>query len=292
MPPRKPLPNDLLGAHCSTQGGVHTAFERAAIIGATAIQIFTKNNNQWRAKPIDEKQQALWLDAWKASKVKQVMVHDSYLINLASPNPELAERSFEGFIEEIRRCHLLGIQVLNFHPGAHVGSGEETGIACIADALNRAHDATHDCNDVISTLELTAGQGSSIGHRFEQIRAIMDRVENKSRIGSCIDTAHIFAAGYDLRDKKSYAATMKHFDAIIGFDSLKLFHINDSKKDLGTRVDRHEHIGKGFIGKECFRLLMNDRRFKTIPKVLETPKGPELKEDVVNIKLLRSLVKK
>ena len=254
--------------------------------------LFRSNNNQWRAKPIDEKEQTLWFDAWKASKVKQVVVHDSYLINLASPNPELAERSYEGFIEEIRRCHLLGIKVLNFHPGAHVGSGEETGIASIADALNRAHIATRDCDDVISTLELTAGQGSSIGHRFEHIRAIMDRVENKSRIGACIDTAHIFAAGYDLRDKKSYSATMKHFDAIIGFDSLKLFHVNDSKKDLGTRVDRHEHIGKGFIGNECFRLLMNDRRFKNIPKVLETPKGPELREDVVNMKLLRSMVAK
>jgi deoxyribonuclease-4 len=284
--------NDLLGAHCSVAGGVYTAFERAEKIGATAMQIFSKNNNQWKGKRLTDEDREAWFAAWKASKVKEVVVHDSYLINLGSQDKSLYERSYDAFVDEIHRCHELAINVLNFHPGAHTGAGEEFSIAKIAEALNRAHDATKDCNEVISTMELTAGQGSSIGYSFEHIRAIMDKAENKKRIGVCIDTCHIFAAGYDIREKKSYTHTMKLFDEIIGFDNLKLVHMNDSKKDIGSHVDRHEHIGKGFIGKEAFRLLMNDKRFKKIPKVLETPKGEDLKDDIVNLKLLRSFVKK
>lgn len=280
----------LLGAHCSTAGGLHTAFERAERIGATAIQVFTKNNNQWRAKEITDDDRTRWFDAWRASGVKSVTAHDSYLINLASPQPDLYARSYHAFVEEIRRCHLLGIRVLNFHPGAHTGSGEEAGLALVADALNRAHDETADCPDVISTIECTAGQGTSLGNRFEHLRAIIDRVENSDRVGVCIDTAHVFAAGYDLRDRRAYMATMKLFDEIVGRKRLQLFHLNDSKRDLGSCVDRHEHIGKGFIGKECFRLIMNDTRFSRIPKVLETPKSADLKEDIVNLRLLRRLI--
>ncbi len=280
----------LLGAHCSTAGGVATAFERAERIGATAIQIFTKNNNQWNAKGISDETVAAWRAAWKSSGVKSVVAHDSYLINLASPVDALFDRSYRAFVDEIRRCHALGIRVLNFHPGAHTGAGEEAGIARVAEALNRAHEETRECADVVSTIECTAGQGTSLGHRFEHLRAIMDRVDDQTRVGACIDTQHIFAAGYDLRDRAAYNATMKSFDAIVGIKNLMLIHLNDSKRELGARVDRHEHIGKGFIGKEAFRLIMNDRRLAKIPKVLETPKGAELKEDVVNLRVLRKLI--
>ena len=282
----------LLGAHCSTAGGLVTAFERAARIGATAIQIFTKNNNQWNAKGITDETRAAWREAWRASTVKSIVAHDSYLINLASPVDVLFERSYHAFVDEIRRCHALGIRVLNFHPGAHTGSGEEAAIARVAEALNRAHDETNECGDVVSTIECTAGQGTSLGHRFEHLRAIMDRVEDRTRVGACIDTQHVFAAGYDLRDKAAYTATMKSFDAIVGITNLLLIHLNDSKRELGTRVDRHEHIGKGFIGKEAFRLIMNDRRLAKIPKVLETPKGADLKEDIVNLRVLRKMIER
>ncbi|HZV11645.1 MAG TPA: deoxyribonuclease IV, partial [Candidatus Kapabacteria bacterium] len=223
--------NDLLGAHCSVAGGVYTAFERAKKINATAIQIFSKNNNQWKGKKLTDEDREAWFAAWKASQVKEVVVHDSYLINLGSPDKNLYERSYDAFVDEIHRSHELDIRVLNFHPGAHTGAGEEFSIAQIAEALNRAHNATKDCDEVISTMELTAGQGSSIGYSFEHIRAIMDKVENKKRVGVCIDTCHIFAAGYDIREKKSYTDTMKLFDEIIGFENLKLVHMNDSKKD-------------------------------------------------------------
>ncbi len=282
-------PNELLGAHCSTAGGLPTAFERAQSIGATAIQVFSKNNNQWRDAGIADETLAAWHAAWKKSGVRAVAVHDSYLINLATPNADLFERSVNAFIAEIRRCHQLGVHVLNFHPGGHMGTGEEAGVRRVVEALNRAHGETPDCGEVISTIECTAGMGSSIGHRFEHLRDIIAGVRDQRRIGTCIDTAHVFAAGYDLRTPQAYADTMLTFCEIVGVTTLKLIHLNDSKRDIGSRVDRHEHIGKGFIGREGFRALMNDARLDAIPKVLETPKGKDQKEDKVNLRVLRGM---
>jgi deoxyribonuclease-4 len=219
-----------------------------------------------------------------------IVSHDSYLINLASQSDELLEKSRKAFVDELQRCETLGIPYLNFHPGGHGGAGEEEGIKIIAESLNMAHEETKGFK-VKSMIEATAGQGTAIGYKFEHLRQIIDLVEDKSRMCVCIDTAHIFAAGYELRDKKKYDETIKEFDAIVGLDLLKCFHMNDSKKDLGSRVDRHEHIGKGFIGLEGFTNIMNDKRLFGVPKILETPKGKEQLEDLENLKVLRSLIK-
>ncbi len=279
----------LLGAHTSTSGGVSKAIERAEKLGFTAIQIFTKNNNRWFAKPLDEKEIESFQVSLADSKIKFIVSHDSYLINLCASNPELLEKSRKAFIDELERCELLGILYLNFHPGSHTGRGEEEGIKVIAESINIAHNKTKGYK-VSSMLELTAGQGTAIGYKFEHIAKIIDLVEEKERMSVCIDTAHIFAAGYDIRTPEVYKNTMEEFDKIIGLDKLKCFHINDSKKELGSRVDRHEHSGKGFIGKEGFANIMNDKRLEIIPKILETPKGKEQLEDIENLEVLKSLI--
>ncbi len=283
--------NQLLGAHTSIQGGVSKAVDLADSLGFTAMQIFSKNNNRWQAKPFDEEEIKSFKSKIKKSKIEFVVVHDSYLINLCSQNNELLQKSREAFLDELVRCELLGIKYLNFHPGAHGGAGEDEGIKLIAESLNHVHSKTQDIN-VSSMLEVTAGQGTAIGYKFEHLRKIIDLVEEKERLSVCIDTAHIFAAGYELRTSKGYEKTIKEFDDIVGLDRLKCFHMNDSKKDLGTRVDRHDYIGSGFIGLEGFRNIMNDKRLKHIPKILETPKGKEHLEDVENIKVLKSLIGK
>jgi deoxyribonuclease IV len=280
----------LLGAHTSTSGGVDKAVDLAQSLGFTAMQIFSKNNNRWAAKPFEEKDIHTFKEKLAASDIKFTVVHDSYLINLCAVTEELYLKSIAAFIDEIERCHQLGIEYLNFHPGAHCGAGEEAGIKKIAESINLAHEKTPHCK-VSSMLEVTAGQGSAIGYRFEQIRNIIDLVEDKSRVSVCIDTAHIFAAGYDIKDPDNYEKVIKEFDSIIGLDNLKCFHINDSKKPLGSRVDRHEHIGQGLIGTQGFSNIMNDKRLTHIPKILETPKGKEHLEDVENIKVLKSLIK-
>ncbi len=280
----------LLGAHTSIAGGVDTAIDRAVKIKCSTIQIFTKNNNQWRAAPLTEEAVRNYKNKLRLSKIDPIIAHDSYLINLCSKDKELLKKSRTAFIDELKRCELLSISCLNFHPGAHLGQGEKDGIKIIAESINIAHDQTPDFK-VKSMLETTAGQGTNIGYKFEQIREIIDQVENKKRLAVCIDTCHVFASGYDIRTEKTYAKTFDEFRTIIGFKYLKAFHVNDSKKELGSRVDRHEHIGKGFIGLNGFRLLMNDKRFKNIPKILETPKGPEMLEDVMNMKVLKQLVK-
>ncbi len=282
--------NQLLGAHTSIQGGVAESIPLAEKLKFTAMQIFTKNSNRWFAKPQTKDEIEKFKNRLSTSRIKFVVSHDSYLINLCAKNPEILRKSRDAFIDELKRCELLGIPYLNFHPGTHGGQGEEDGIKIIAQSLNITHEKTPDYK-VSSMLEATAGQGTAIGYKFEHLKKIIDLIEDKGRMTVCIDTAHIFAAGYDIKNRKNYDKVIKDFDDIIGLERLKCFHINDSKKELGSRVDRHEHIGKGFIGKEGFRNIMQDRRLANVPKILETPKGKECLEDLENLKILRSLIK-
>ncbi len=283
--------NQLLGAHTSIAGGIANAVDLASKLNFTALQIFSKNSNQWLAKSLSKEDISLFKTKLEKSKIKFMVVHDSYLINLCSKNQRTLKLSRNAYVDELKRCHQLGIRYLNFHPGAHGGAGEEEGIKLIAESLNIAHATTKDFK-VSSMIETTAGQGTTLGYKFEQIRKIIDLVEDKDKMSVCIDTAHIFAAGYNIKDKKEYEKVIKEFDDVVGLNKLKCFHMNDSKKELGSRVDRHEHIGKGFIGKEGFRNIMNDKRLEQIPKILETPKGKEYLEDLENIKVLLSLIKK
>ncbi len=280
----------LLGAHMSIAGGVHTAIERGNRIGCTTIQMFVKNNNQWLGKPLAETDRATYKDLLLKSSIGPVVVHDTYLINLCAKDKSILRKSRAALKDELNRCELLGVAYLNFHPGAHVGLGETEGIKLIAESLDIVHDQTKGYH-VKSVIETTAGQGTAIGYRFEQIRSIIDAVEIKERMAVCVDTCHVFAAGYDITTEAGYEKTFDEFDAIIGLANLVAFHVNDSKRPLGSRVDRHEHIGKGYIGLAGFRLLMNDERFRSIPKILETVKGPDMEEDIANMKVLRRLIK-
>ncbi|MGA3244612.1 MAG: deoxyribonuclease IV [Bacteroidota bacterium] len=279
----------LLGAHMSIAGGVHTAVERGISIGCTTMQMFVKNNNQWRGKELSDEDIATYKKLLRESSIGPVVVHDTYLINLCAADKQILRKSRAALKDELDRCEVLGVEYLNFHPGSHVGAGEEEGIKRIAESLNIIHEETKKYR-VKSVLETTAGQGTAIGYRFEQLREIIDMVAKPNRMAVCIDTCHVFAAGYDISTERGYEKTFKDFNAIIGLDRLVAFHVNDSKRELGSRVDRHDHIGKGKIGKTGFRLLMNDERFRAVPKILETPKGPEMKEDVRNMRLLRNMV--
>jgi len=281
----------LLGAHTSINGGVSTAVDLAEKLGFTAMQIFTKNNNRWYSKELSENEIEKFRMRLENSKIKFVVAHDSYMINLCSKELEMLNKSRESFLDELKRCELLGILHLNFHPGAHLGLGEDEGIKIIAESLNIANANTKGYK-VSSMIETTAGQGSSLGYKFEHLQKIIDLVDDKSRMTVCIDTAHIFAAGYDIRNASNYNKVIDEFDNIVGLDKLKCIHMNDSKKTLGSKVDRHEHIGKGFIGLEGFTNIMNDNRIMHIPKILETPKGKEQLEDLANLKILKSLIKK
>jgi len=280
--------NHLIGAHTSINGGVDASVPLATKLNFTAMQIFTKNNNRWFSNPLKEKEITNFKKSLAESPVKFVVAHDCYLINLCAVNPEILEKSRNAFVDELERCETLGIPHLNFHPGSHGGAGEEDGIKLIAESLNIAHEKTKGFN-VKSMLEATAGQGTAIGYKFEHLRKIIDLVEEKDRMTVCIDTAHIWAAGYDIKNPETYNKVIEDFDSIVGLDRLKCFHVNDSKKALGSRVDRHDHIGQGFIGLEGFTNLMNDKRVEAVPKVLETPKGKEQLEDVENIKVLLGL---
>ena len=280
----------LLGAHTSTAGGVSKAITLAEKLGFTAIQIFSKNNNRWEAKPLDPNEVEKFKSLWKDSNIEFIVTHDSYLINLCAKSDVNLAKSRNAYIDELERCETLGIKHLNFHPGAHGGQGEEDGLKMVAESLNIAHQKTAGF-EVSSMIELTAGQGTNLGYKFEHIAKIIELVDNPERITACIDTAHIFAAGYNIKVESEYERVISDFDSIIGLDKLKCFHMNDSKKELGSRVDRHEHIGQGYIGLEGFRNIMNDERLAHIPKVLETPKGKEQLEDLENIKVLKSLIK-
>jgi len=281
----------LLGAHMSIAGGVHRAVERAASIGCTTMQMFVKNNNQWRGKTLEAEDIATYKKLLRESSIGPVVVHDTYLINLCATNNDILQKSREALKDELDRCETLDVDYLNFHPGSHMGAGEEDGMKRIAESLNMIHEQTVGYR-VKSVIETTAGQGTAIGYRFEHLRQIIDLVEQQERMAVCVDTCHIFAAGYDIVTEAGYEQTFNEFDSIIGLDRLVAFHVNDAKRERGSRIDRHEHIGKGTIGKAGFRLLMNDARFTAIPKILETPKEEDMKEDVINMRVLRSLVKK
>jgi len=259
-------------------------------VDCDAIQIFTKSSRQWAAKPYTKEEIELFNLNRKATAITTVIAHDSYLLNLGSPDDALRKRSLGGFIDELERCEILGVSNLVAHPGAHVGAGENEGIKTIARSLDEAHKACPGYH-VKVTLEITAGQGSNLGYRFEQIAKMIDATKENDRLKVCFDTEHAFAAGYDIRTQEGYERTFTEFDEAIGIERLAAFHLNDSKKEFNSRVDRHEHIGKGHIGVEAFRFLVNDQRFWGLPMCLETPKGPDLKEDRENLTLLRSLIR-
>lgn len=279
----------LLGAHVSIAGGFDKAVIRGENIGCDSIQIFTKSQRQWSAKKIDESQVKLFKKALSRSRIKAVVVHTAYLINLASPKKDTLEKSQKAFLEEMDRAETLGIPYLVHHPGAHLDVGEKKGIELIAEGLNISLSARRGYK-VMPLLETTAGQGTNLGYKFEELVAIRDLLEEKEWVGVCLDTSHIFAAGYDIRTKDAYEKTMETFDEIIGLSLLKAVHLNDSKTDLGKRVDRHEHIGKGKIGLGAFSFLVNDERLKSIPGCLETPGSEE--DFKKNLQTLRTLLKK
>ena len=287
--PRRALPDDpLIGAHQSIAGGIHLAFERAERATCRTLQVFTKNSNQWRSKPLSDEDIQNYKSAASKSTIRPVIAHSSYLINMCAVDPAILERSRAAFVDELERCEALGIPYLNFHPGAHMGAGIDDGLKRIVESLDWAHGETPGFGTK-SVLETTAGMGSSLGHTFGQLRYIIDRVAQPERVAVCIDTCHIFAAGYDLRTEDAYRKTMREFDEVIGLERLVAIHANDSKKGLGSRLDRHEHIGDGAIGKKGFRYLMQDPRLRDIPKILETPKGDDLAEDRANLTVLRKL---
>lgn len=279
---------DYLGAHMSISGGLHLTAERGIKAGCGVIQIFTQNASQWRGKMPADSDAALFRDAFAQSGLLEVISHDIYLINLAAAPGEIRDKSLAGFRDEMVRCARLGIAKIVMHPGSHLGDGEETGIARICEAFDQLISGTPEFTGRI-LLETTAGQGTNLGYSFEHLRAIIDGSAFPDRFGVCFDTCHTFAAGYDLTNRASYDRVWAEFDRIIGLSRLMCFHINDSKKGLGCRVDRHEHIGQGAMGLEPFRFLMNDPRFAAIPKVLETAKGDNDEMDAVNLKVLRDL---
>ncbi len=278
----------LVGAHMSIAGGIHLAFDRGLRAGCLTIQLFLKNSTQWKGKTIAEPDRLLFKEAAVRSGIRPVLAHSSYLINLASPDPALRRKSLAAFEDEMERARFLGVPFLIFHPGAHMGAGEDKGSARVAEGLDQALERVGP--PVMVLLENTAGQGTSIGYRFEHLAAILGRVAQSGRVGVCVDTCHTFAAGYDLRTRKAYLRTVEEIDRLIGLDRVRAIHVNDCKRELGSRVDRHTHIGHGFLGLDAFRLLVNDERFADVPKILETPKGEDLKEDLINLATLRSLL--
>jgi deoxyribonuclease-4 len=279
-----------LGAHMSIAGGLHMAFERIMRVDGTALQIFTRNQRQWKAPELTEYDAELFAAAWAQWGDYPVAAHDSYLINLASDKPDLLKRSVLAFAEGLRRIETLAVPYLVTHPGSHLGAGVEAGIARYAANLDRAIERSGTKKGMV-LLETTAGQGTNLGSTFEELAAVIEASAHPDRLGVCYDTCHTFAAGYDIRTPETYAATFEAFDQIIGLDRLKFFHLNDTKNEFGSRKDRHEHIGRGGIGVEGFRNLMRDPRFTDIPKTLETPKTEDLQDDVRNLTLLRELAK-
>lgn len=278
----------LLGAHESVAGGLHLAFDRIHDAGGQALQIFTRNQRQWNPKPLDDSERHLFHDAWQRHPAMAVAAHGSYLINLASAKEELIHKSVSALGEELDRCHLLEIPLLIIHPGSHGGDGREQGIARVIKHLDLA--LGHSENQVQVLLETTAGQGTGLGSSFEELAAMIAGSRYPERLGVCIDTCHIFAAGYDIRSKEAYLATMDDCYQRLGKENIKFFHLNDSQKALGSRVDRHQHIGQGHIGLEGFRNLLNDPNFRRHPMTLETPKGKDLQEDRDNLAVLRGLL--
>lgn len=279
-------PGDLLGAHISTQGGLHTLFERAAAIEASAAALFAKNSNRWKGKELTEDDCGTFA---ALRTVQPLFTHASYLINLATTSEALHRQSIEAMIDELDRAERLGIHAVVLHPGAHMGAGAEAAVDRIARSLDQIHAALPQ-HRVVTLLETAAGQGSCVGCTFEELGAMIARVDDRQRVGICVDTCHVFAAGYDIRTRDGYERTIEEIERHVGLSNVGAFHLNDSKRELGSRVDRHEHIGEGHIGVEAFAFLLNDERFARIPKMLETPKTIETESDRRNLTLLRSLL--
>lgn len=269
-----------IGAHISAAGGVEKAPQRAEEIGANAFALFTKNQRQWKSAPLsDESIESFRKEVERLGfEPDKIIPHDSYLINLGHPEKEGLKKSRAAFLDELQRCELLGIELLNFHPGSHLGKiSEQECLKIIADSINEALFST---SVVRAVIENTAGQGSNVGYRFEHLAEILDQVDQKERVGVCIDTAHAFAAGYDLRTKEDFENTFREFESVVGFDYLLAMHLNDSKKELGAKVDRHERLGEGHIGWVPFKEIMQDSRFDGIPLILETPDPERWDEEI------------
>lgn len=282
----------LLGAHFSIAGGLENALKDAMVYGCNTCQIFTKNANTWRERQLSAHEIERFIAAKKRSRVTKIASHTSYLINPATPDMAHHKKSCDALTQEIKRAHALGVHYVVLHPGSHKGSGEQAGIGQITAGLRKVLSRTSNAHPMI-LLETTAGQGDQLGFRFEQIAEMLDRIGHGSRMGVCLDTSHIFAAGYDIRSALTYGRTIERFDAVIGLNRLKMLHLNDSKKELGTRVDRHAHIGEGCLGLAAFRFIMNDAKLQKIPKVIETPKDKGNTDwDAINLQRLRSLVSK
>ncbi|MCB9852477.1 MAG: deoxyribonuclease IV [Phycisphaerales bacterium] len=281
------------GSHLSVAGGFENAFHEGVDVGCDCLQIFVKNQRQWSAKPITDEQIAAYKQAESKTGIGPVVAHASYLLNLASPEAANREKSIKALIDELERCEALGVVGLVLHPGAHMGDGEAKAIKRISASLNKAHTATKGFKCRV-LLESTAGQGTTIGHEVEHLGQIIDGVKQGDRLGICLDTCHLFAAGYDLRDSDAYEAMMQAMDASFGVDRIACIHMNDSKFDLGSRKDRHEHIGEGFIGRKGFVNVVNDARLADVPRILETEKGDDDKGrpyDKVNLDKLRRMVR-
>ena len=282
MSNQKSLP--LIGAHTSTAGGVHKALLQGKEIGASTVQLFTSNQKQWKGREITPEIIDKWQETLKETGLTHIMSHDSYLINLGSPKEDMLEKSRNAFLEEINRCIKLDIPYLNFHPGASLDGDVHECLDRIIESLLLMQPVLENGNTRI-LLETTAGQGSSVGHTFAQLGYLVKGLKTKIPIGVCIDTCHIFVAGYDIRSPEGWEKTLREFDEKIGLSFLYAFHINDSVKPLGSKVDRHKHLGEGEIGWECFRFLMTDHRTRHLPKYLETPDGPEKwKEEIIKLK--------
>jgi deoxyribonuclease IV len=279
-------PGDLIRAHLSTKGGLHNVFARGAEIDASAIALFSKNGNQWKGKELTDADCAQFASL---RTVRPMLTHASYLINLCTTNPEFLRKSVAAMADELDRAERLGIHAVVLHPGAHLGAGVDAGLDQIARSLDQVH-ALIPNHKVVTLLETAAGQGTCIGCTFEELGEIIRLVDDKSRVGVCFDTCHVFAAGYDLRTYDTYHRTIDDMLRHVGMENVGAFHLNDSKKPLGSRVDRHQHIGEGELGLEPFRFLLNDPRFKCIPKVIETPKTVEIESDLRNLATLRGLV--
>ncbi len=269
-----------------TSGGLHLALQRGREIGCTAVQVFTSSPQQWKAKPLADEAVERFQQAQAATGIDCVVSHDSYLVNLCATNDEIRAKSIEGLKAEIERCARLGIRWVVSHMGSHLGAGEEAGLQAVAEGARRVLEETSD--SVTLLMETTAGQGSALNYRFEHLATLLESLQGHPRLGVCLDTCHLFAAGYDLRDRESYEATFSELERWVGLDRVKAIHANDSKKGLGSRVDRHAHIGEGEIGVEAFPLLVNDPRWIEVPILLETPDAETMHK--VNLERLKSLL--
>jgi deoxyribonuclease-4 len=282
--------NDYLGAHMSIAGGLHLAIDRAVAAGCGLLQIFTRNSNQWKGKPLGDADLELFRQKLADSGLHEVISHDIYLINLAAVPGEVRDKSLLAFRDELETCARLGIRKVVMHPGSHLAGTAESGLKRVSEAFDQLFCEVPQFEGRV-LLETTAGQGTNLGRTFEELQVIIEGSSCPDRFGVCFDTCHAFAAGYDIASEEGYRDTMQQFERVIGLERLECFHFNDSKKGFGSRVDRHEHIGQGTLGLNPFRFILNDPRFAGIPKILETPKGDDGEMDAVNLGILRALVK-